>query len=241
MNIVKFFFISIVLLCLACGERKNPNGSRNQPLSQKQKDSLLAKYKLKYAEPIFQTNSPSIIIPLSTRSYTSRKLYSSSSGSSGSYPRYWNILFYNRSTGTSKLLTEEKYRINSLQANIKKAGVRLQKSILYQSRIFDYNEDGKLNYLDPQVLLISDTNGDKLKRISPKEENLVSYSIVPEKDQIIIKTVRDNNENKVFESSDSTILYRIDIAKNNQIVEIVNAQLRAKIDNLHLEKWLPQE
>ena len=227
------------MIILSCGEKNQPiENIETENLTQHQIDSILMDFNFDYNNPIFIDSTKQVLLPITTQFQESRKLISKDSYYSDNYPRYWNILFYNSETGETNLLTESKMRISDFDVNLRNVGQILSKSILYKIRNDDFNKDHKLNSYDPLYLFISDNRGKELIQISPKNENLISYSIIPESDELIFRTKRDSNKNLEFDREDDLIWYKINLKLNYKPIEIVDSIKRKKIKNLYFEQWL---
>lgn len=241
------------LICLllvfgifSCGKKSTRTETiEDENLSQHQIDSILTDFKFEYDQPVFIDSTSQILLPITTVPLERSKKFSRLSSEdwyySEDYSRYWNILFYNKDSGKTQLLTESKLRISEYIVNLKKTGVVLSKSILYKIRDTDYNKDKKLNHLDPEYLFISKTNGSVFKRLSPLHENLESYTLIPNRDQILLKTRRDSNNDLEFNWEDEQIWYVIDVSSDTKPVEIIDAAKRKKIENLYFEQWLKKK
>ncbi len=179
-------------------------------------------------------------MPISTKGNyrNKRNKFSGHRYESYDYPKYWNILFFNSDDNETNLLTDSKVRIQEFVCNIKNSGPILKNSILYEISDSDYNEDNKLNYDDPIHLFISKIDGNGLSRLSPLNERLKSYNIVPDTDKIIFRTVRDTNNDKLFDSEDEEVWYQIDLADENSIKEVIIEAERKKIEQLYFDQWL---
>lgn len=235
----KIIYLLVLISTFSCGDKTTQiENIETDNLTEKQIDSILTDFNFDYNNPIFIDSTSQVILPITTQFQDSRKRISKKSYSSGSYPRYWNILFYNSDSGETNLLTESKMRISDFDVNLRNVGKILSKSILYKICISDFNNDHKLDYNDPKYLFISNINGKNLRQISPKNENLVSYSIIPNSDLLIIRTKRDSNENVEFDRDDELIWYKIDLKLNSKPSEIIDSIQRKKIKNLYFEQWL---
>ena len=165
-------------------------------------------------------------------------MYSSNDYGTEDYPQYWNILFFNSENDTSNLLTQSKFNISSFDCNIKNTGPILKNSILYRIGDLDYNKDKRINYDDPIHLFISKIDGSELTRLSPINENLESYRIVPNSDKIIFRTKRDIDSDLDFDNEDELIWYQINLSEQNSIKEIVSPTERKLIEKLYFKQWL---
>lgn len=236
-------FTLMMLVYFSCDRPETPVQVQNTAnMSQNQIDSILLKYNFEYENPVMIDSSETILIPISTE-YSGKRKSISKGYSSESYPRYWNMLFFDQKTNATKLLTESKVRIVRFDVNLKKTGNILSKSILYELGDIDYNGDDKLDYRDPCYLFISDDKGENLRRLSPQNEYLAYYSIIPNTDRLILRTRRDINMDREFDKNDEHIWYLLDLEANKGPVEIVDEQLRKRVGNLYFDQWLksPEE
>lgn len=216
-----------------------------EDLSVEQVDSILTHFKFQYETPEVLDSSNQIMIPISTELIERRKMYSKDGYYYDDFPRYWNIMFYNRSTGERRLLTEEKMSISAIYVKNKeyhKDVMTMKDKILYLISDHDYNKDGRLNVNDPSYLFVSETNGAHLKRVSPINENLLHHQVIPESNQIILKTKRDTNQDSIFNQSDETIWYLSEMDMGEwKLNEIIDSQGRDQIEKLYFEQWLKKK
>ncbi|WP_160114060.1 MULTISPECIES: hypothetical protein [Aquimarina] len=241
----KLLFLLLIIIMYSC-DRDHPKIEiiENENLTQHQIDSILTNFKFEYDKPVFIDSTSQVLLPITTQHSERKKTFSRYSGDEYSwadYPRYWNILFYDKNSNQTRLLTESKMRITDYIVNIKETGAILSKSILYKIGDIDYNNDKKLNHNDPEHLFISRTDGTEFKRLSPKNEDLISYTLIPKSDQIMIETIRDTNSDLEFKPDDEKIWYLINLSSDVKPIEIINSGLRKKIENLYFEQWLKKK
>ncbi|MCE7992527.1 MAG: hypothetical protein HEP71_11120 [Roseivirga sp.] len=210
-------------------------------MTQEQIDSVLTEFKFEYTQPVLIDSSDHVLLPITTRLLERRRTYDRENYYDNDYPRYWNILFYNKASGETSLLTESKFRISDFKVNMEDKGPMLAHSILYEITDLDYNKDGKLSGQDPEHLFISNTDGSDLRRLSPINEDLESFTLIPNSDQLIIKTRRDKNGDLKFNTEDETIWYRIDLQGDSTPLEMVDSVDRKKIENLYFDQWLKKK
>ena len=231
-------FILLIGLIISC----NNNQDRIQiveeeNLTQKQIDSVLDEYSFTYSGVVFIDSIEKAILPISTQKSRGGR-YSTDSYYADSYPQYWNLIFYDIKSGKTKLLTDKKTRISEFKTNLREVGPILQKSVLYEISDTDFDMDGKLTYSDPEQLFVSDIDGENFIEISPKNEDLKDYQIVPNTDKIIIQTLRDTNNDKEFDQKDEVIWYLIDLSKKSKLMEILKENERREIERLYFKQWL---
>ena len=235
----KILFIITIFVLSSCNNDKPRIGIiEDKNLSQTQIDSILDEYNFVYADLTFIDSTNQILLPITTQRNYKRKMYSSNDYGTEDYPQYWNILFFNSENDTSNLLTQSKFNISSFDCNIENTGPILKNSILYRIGDLDYNKDKRINYDDPIHLFISKIDGSELTRLSPINENLESYRIVPNSDKIIFRTKRDIDSDLDFDNEDELIWYQINLSEQNSIKEIVSPTERKLIEKLYFKQWL---
>ena len=237
----KLIFVTTILL-LSCNNDKPRIGIiEEKDLTQTQIDSILDEYNFAYTDLTFIDSTSQVLLPITTQKTYNRKRYGSSEYGTEDYPRYWNILFFNNDNYKTNLLTNSKVRITYFACNIDNAGPILKNRILYKIGDMDYNQDKRLNYQDPLHLFISNIDGSDLIRLSPLNEDLESYRIVPDSDKIIFRTSRDIDSDQDFDSEDELIWYQIDLSEGNSLREIIKTSDRKLIEKLYFEQWLVKE
>ncbi len=249
-DMYRYFLLAFLLLGMAaCSDSPQHQIQQydiaEEDLTEERIDSILMDYRFEYEDPILIDSSEMVLIPISTRQDGKRKRVKSYSSKYKSYdfPRYWNVLFYDRESGESRLLTQEKKRIYRIEANLKKlkVGERLAEKILYQIADTDFNGDGKLAADDPHQLFVSNLDGTDLKRLSAAKERLQGYKLIPGTDQLLFHTLRDVNGDLEFDRDDETIWYHAKLMDDNgdwSIKEMINAEGRKNIEHLYFEQWL---
>lgn len=236
--------IFLLIGLISCKESKpKSNLIEDENLTDEQVDSILAEFKFDYELPIIIDSSDQIMIPISTELLERRTKYGKDGYYSDSYPRYWNILFYNRETGNTRLLTEQKTRISRIHVNkddeYEEGSKVMTNKVLYEIGDIDFNKDGKLTDKDPEYLFSSDNDGTNLKRISPVNEDLQYFEVVPKSSQILIRTLRDINQDSIFNRQDESIWYKAELINYEwQIKEMIDSVGRKQIENLYFDQWL---
>jgi len=237
--------ILLVIGILSCKDRE-PRivAIETDNLSSEQIDSILTEFKFKYESPIIFDSTNQVLIPISTELLDKRTKFSSDGYYSNNYPRYWNVLFYNRQTGKTQLLTEDKIRISQIHTNSyeKRDGGVEEYKILYEITDIDFNKDKKLNNKDPQYLFSSSIDGNNLKRVSPINESLQDFKVVSGTKQILIRTLRDTNKDSLFNREDESIWYNAELRNENwKIEEMIDSIERRMIGRLYLDQWLKKK
>lgn len=232
--------ILLIIGFFSCQESKTRIESiEAEDLTTEQINSILTEFKFQYESPIVLDSTNQVLIPISTKLLEKRTQYSKEGYYSNDYPRYWNVLFYNRKTGENQLLTEEKIRISHIHIIKSKL---MNKKVLYEIGDIDYNKDKTLNDKDPESLFSSEINGTNLKRISPLNEDLEYFEIIPKSEQILIRTLRDINKDSIFNREDESIWYKAELINNEwKTNEIIDSTGRKRIENLYFEQWLKKK
>ena len=231
----------LIIGILSCQESKPRIESiETENLSSEQIDSILTEFKFQYESLIVLDSTNQVLIPISTELLERRTKFSKDGYYSDDYPRYWNVLFYNRKTGENQLLTEDKLRISRIHDVIDEYDERskfMNKKILYEIGDIDFNKDKKLNDKDPEYLFSLEINGMNLKRISPINEDLQFFEVISKSEQILFKTLRDINQDSIFDREDESIWYKAELINYEwKINEIIDSTGRKRIENLYFEQ-----
>lgn len=245
----KLIYLILIVAFFSCKDRKSViERVEMEELTQVQIDSVLTKFKFEYGTPITLESGSQMLIPISTKRLKRNRIYSKDGYSADYFPRYWNVLFYDLSTGKTNLLTKEKISISEIYAkkynhnNYQEHETTLKDKILYKISDIDFNKDGKLNSLDPEFLFISEIDGSKLLRISPLNEDLVYYEVIKATNEIILSTRRDLNNDSLFNNEDKLIWYKSTMGNGKwENTEIIDSLNREKIEKLYFEQWLQKK
>ncbi len=235
--------ILLIIGLLSCEEGGPRLESIEEDLTTEQIDSILTEFKFEYESPIIVDSSNQVVIPISTELLESRKKYSKDGYYLDEFPRYWNVLFYNRKTGNTRLLTEDKIRISRIHVyeDDEYEGVEriMKEKILYEIGDIDFNKDGKLTNKDPEYLFSTESDGTNLRRVSPLNEDLQYFEVVSEANQILIRTLRDVNQDSIFSRQDESIWYKAELMGQEwSLSEIIDSMGRKEIGRLYFEHWL---
>lgn len=239
-------YLALIIGILSCSENNPRIGViEAENLTTQQIDSILTEFKFQYESPIILDSTNQILIPISTELLDRRTSYSKDGYYSDDYPRYWNVVFYNRETGKNQLLTENKVRISEIHAirdEYEGNNKILDGKILYEIGDEDYNKDGKLNGQDPEFLFCSEINGTNFIKISPDNEDLQFFKVIPKSNQILIRTIRDTKKDSIFDREDESIWYKAEFDNEKwKLNEIIDSTGRKNIGNLYFEQWLKKK
>jgi hypothetical protein len=133
-----------------------------------------------------------------------------------------NIIFYDLKTGESYPLVTDTIHILSFAMH-KDFSNPL---ILFRVVKKDYNQDTIYNSDDPVMLFVSDLNGRNFTQITPDNEKFIDYFYYPETNTILVKTIIDSNNDKMFSSADETDFREMTIDKPAMGREIFSKSLK---------------
>lgn len=133
-----------------------------------------------------------------------------------------NILFYNKSTGKSYILSTDTLHILSFAVH-REFGNPL---IFYRVVKRDINGDRKYNSADAVMLYVSSPNGSGFMQITPENEQFFDYFYYPETQSILIKTAVDIDDDKQFTDLDETVFREMRLNEPKFGKEIFPADLK---------------
>ncbi|MBK8346444.1 MAG: hypothetical protein IPL08_02075 [Saprospiraceae bacterium] len=88
----------------------------------------------------------------------------------------------------------------------------------------------------------SEINGINLKRISPINEDLQYFEVIPKSEQLLIRTLRDTNQDSIFNTEDESIWYKAKLENQEwALTEIIDSIGRKRIEKLYFEQWLKKK
>jgi hypothetical protein len=125
-------------------------------------------------------------------------------------------------TGKSKRLVSDTIHILSFALHKEFA----KPLIFYRIVKQDLNNDNKYNSLDPVMLYVSDFNGDSLIQVTPINEHFLDYNYYSKSKIILIKTIIDSDNDKVFSGADETNFLEMKVAKPTSGKEIFSKSLK---------------
>ncbi|MFZ4800016.1 MAG: hypothetical protein ACOYMA_21180 [Bacteroidia bacterium] len=133
-----------------------------------------------------------------------------------------NIIFYNLKNKQSYPLIKDTLHILSFALH-KEFSNPL---IFYRVVKYDNNNDSIFNSADPVVLYISDLNGNHLTQITPENEKFIDYFYYPQTNNILVKTIIDSNNDKVFSIADETNFREINLKNPAEAKDIFSKSLK---------------
>jgi len=235
--------ILVVLLFVSCGKKKAPLISVDKDsLSENQIDSILLNNNYAYGKPIAVDSLGQLLIPLVLKNVRHSRGSFSKYDSKTSYKDTWNAIFYNAKTEATSVLSEDKMKIARIHT---KPIMKPKRTIMDFDRIFyeirkkDYNSDKFIDNKDPLYLFTSGKDGSGLTKISPENESLTYFQYLDSSKSLLIETKRDTNEDRLFNDSDESMIYKATYTNNEWILkDVVSQSLKDKVDNLYFDKWL---
>jgi hypothetical protein len=111
-----------------------------------------------------------------------------------------NILFYNKKTGDSYVLSMDTLHVLSFAIH----NEFHNPLIFYRVVKKDINKDGKYNSADAVMLYVSKLDGTNFIQVTPADEQFFHYFYYPENQSILIKTAFDIDRDLKFTELDET-------------------------------------
>ncbi|MBC7935711.1 MAG: hypothetical protein H7Y86_10215 [Rhizobacter sp.] len=242
-NILKgLFFFSVI----SCTEKKR-DADAHVPGNITDTAAILNNKNLsvRLSEAAEIDSSGVVLFPLQVEEKEGRNSYGSGSVSYKDIPynSYWNIAFYNSLSGEYHLLSEQKMLILKYGASdyaATNSGVdnkSVKGSIFYEIVTIDHNMDKVYNSEDPIYLYMSDTKGYNLKQLSPVGLSLSSWHSIKGSNKIIMRVIKDSDNNKKFERNDEVLAYEVDLLKDSVAKEIFSTEFTNKLKILFDRDW----
>lgn len=139
-----------------------------------------------------------------------------------------NILFYNLETKSTKPLLSDSLHILSFAIHREFE----RPCIFYRMVREDFNDDNKFNSADPVMLFISNIDGDSLVQITPDGQLFSEYFYYPKQQMILVKTMVDMDQDKVFSKIDETNIIEVDLRNPTKGKEIFEPSLKDDLRKL---------
>jgi len=132
-----------------------------------------------------------------------------------------NVLIYNSKLNeTKKVFTTGPVLISTLVTSYLPANypaqqefrtsALLKKCIMFLVKSEDYNKNGVIDEEDPFCLFISSKTGNTLTQITPKDMNVISWTLSKDNKTILVKIQKDKNADNKF-LGDDELIYQIDL------------------------------
>lgn len=168
--------------------------------------------KLPYLDnPIILDSASSFLIPVQydVSVFSSNKL-----AILGHY--YANLVFYNVQSDSSKILFKKDtyimdfripfYYTKSVHDHLHGTN-RTKKCVILRVKDIDYNQNGRIDSDDPDILYVADNFGKNLRCLSTKNESVLSIQIFEKQNFALVKFQRDNNRNGKYDYRDDEYFY----------------------------------
>ncbi len=136
-----------------------------------------------------------------------------------------NIMIRPKNSSTFKLLTNSDLKIKSLNYLYRIDTLHGIDRFIFRIIDSDSNKDTFINDDDLVGLYSSKTNGEDLKRISPKNQQLIDWETVDLQGLLYFRTMEDIDRNGEFDDKDRINLYEYDLIKGDSIKVIFNDKI----------------
>lgn len=154
---------------------------------------------------------------------------------------FWNLLFYDSTTGQSHLLSERKMLFRSNDYSYGNLGndylTNQPHHLFYKIRVDDFNKDGNLSSTDPLYLFVSDKKGNGFRQISPDGYNLISWEYIKSTKKVIMILAKDSDGNLKFEESDEVKSFEVNLNTKISASEVISGQLKNQLKLLFEKHW----
>jgi len=229
----------LLALCLFSCNSETPQVNHIKPGKEKKVEDI----NLTLNNPVQLDSSNFVMYPLvlTTDEYKTDDSYGKSSGRTSTY---WNIIFYNTANGESHLLDENRkmviyqYQQNSESSGQNNINHTTNKLIFYTVKTLDHNQNGILDYKDPDYLFTSDNEGKNFKQISPPGATVNDWQLIEKTNKILMMVAFDTNKDKKFNEDDTVTPMIYDLNTNTVSKEIFDTKFTSKIKNLLDKNWL---
>ncbi|HLP89347.1 MAG TPA: hypothetical protein VK184_12245 [Nostocaceae cyanobacterium] len=210
------------MLVVACGNQVTQNP---QTVNNSQQNT--SKTQIDYGDIIVQEKSDYLMIPVYIKDEGG--FFGSSSYKRGASTN--NYIFERKEDGETNILLNKKAIIDSFQL------LETQKADPKQTNLFllyniidkDTNEDKKLDQNDAVIAYISDLSGKNLKQLTPNNTKMINSVLLPSQNAVIIKILKDTNNDKKFTSEDTVNFVRVNLNQPEIGKEIITNKLDQEI------------
>ncbi|MDZ8184915.1 MAG: hypothetical protein RMX96_08690 [Nostoc sp. ChiSLP02] len=207
-----------------------PNTTRNNEQA-KATDKPQSESNIIYGDLIIKEQSDYLMIPVNFPDQSQDK--QSNVSLSRSYERnnlLYNLIFYRKQDGEAHLLLNKKAIINHFEfLEVKTAAKPITRVWLYKIIDQDTNADKKIDTQDAIIGYISDLAGKNLQQITPNNTQIVNWVVLPSQNAILVKILKDSNNDKKFTGEDKTNFVRVNLDKPDIGSEIISDRLEEEI------------
>jgi hypothetical protein len=249
-----FSFTAVAALLAACNSAPETPAA-TKPLTAAQQQAQIAQMKLAYKAPEQIDSSAYVVYPLMLGKDEVEEDASYSSSSRYEVDNYWNLVFYNPTTGAAHLLDSTRRMVvysyepkaaNENATNLSAAAFdayahdsfkRGNKLLYYSVRTLDFNHDGKLTRDDPNYLFISDKAGHGFRQVSPDAYNVNTWQLLSATNKILLQATADTNNNQRFDEDDADVLLVYDLASGGPAKEVFGEKFKTKMKQVFHAQW----
>ena len=155
-------------------------------------------------------------------------------GSFRGFSNWTNVLIYNSKTHESKkVFTTSPVLVlpvsNFIYGPINypgmqeyRSGIILKNHIVFLAKTDEINKNGVIDEDDPVSFFISSKSGNNLTQISPKDVNVISWTLSKDGKTILVKLQKDKNGDNKFGGEDEQI-YQLELNDDISKIKIVPA------------------
>ena len=148
---------------------------------------------------------------------------------------YRNILVYNPENHQINLIFNDSLQIikpfysRSFYSD-KPKPIRLinEKYLLISAKNDDFDNNKKLNYIDPLYLFMYNITTTELTQLTPKNYSVKQYKYLESQNIIIVSLREDSNKDLNFDVEDKEILYKIDLENLSKSKELFEINVKTK-------------
>ena len=244
-------YLPFVVLLAACSADDKSSAMKEAPGSVNDKNPSRLNITLDSPQSIEGSSFVMYSLPLNEALRESETEYSGSS-SVGRSPTYWDILFYDAKSGNSHFLGGGKRMVirsfesasskmesdNSAKSGVEYPPTATGKLLFYLVGNHDFNRDGKLDGDDPSYLFSSDKSGLNFRQISPDYLHVTDWKIEKITGKILISTLNDSNQDKLFDDQDESVPYVYDPDSQKPPVRVFDAAAILKLQQRFQRMWL---
>lgn len=202
-----------------------------------------------YDDLIIKEQSDYILIPVGISPDKNERREGLFSRNADKSKNFYNIIFYHKENASTNLLLNKSAIVKSFNFLEIDAEVDLQEETattattektqksfwLYRIITTDTNQDGKLNDLDANIGYISDLSGKNLRQITPENTQLIGWSILRGKGEILLKILNDSDKDRKFTEKDRVSFIKVNLNNPKIGTNLINDQLEQKIKSHSLE------
>ncbi|MFQ4144908.1 hypothetical protein [Chlorogloeopsis sp. ULAP02] len=191
---------------------------------------------LTYGDLVIKEQLDHILIPVSLADRNvDKESYHSYSRSYSGINQYINLIFYSKKDSKTHLLLNKKAIVTGFELLSQKQGKIPPRFWFYQIINSDTNGDKKLDYQDARIGYLSDLAGKNLQQITPNHTQVMNWAVVQSVDAILIKILKDSDNDKKFTDKDETNFIKVKLAQPDIGTEIVSDEIEQQIKSLILK------